>query len=696
MLDTQQSGDFRDAERTLRDVVALSTLPAIWLGADPLRIVESLAAALYTIVGADFVYVCLQGDADHDPIAIAQTGRTETDPALAAEAGPRLLDWTRGHDPDDVMLLPHASGGTLRVTARGLAVDAEYGLIAVGFLNETAPLPVHQLLVNVAATQATTAIENVRLLRSLRRYAGQLRGLTDATSAMLDPAHSVEDALQVITDRAREVIGAHRAVTTLVMPPHADRTIETVSVSSEWSAAEGAQRQPDGELTAPFIGADGAELGVIQLSGKNHGTFAERDTAILLQLTRMAALIIEQRGAAAAERLAIQEAEVARAEAEAASGAKDEFLAMLGHELRNPLAPIQTALQLMRLRGDAGAEHERTVIERQVRHLTRLVDDLLDVSRIAQGKVALKRERLNVAEVVAKGIEMASPLIEQRRHTLDVHVPRTGLHVDGDSLRLAQVVSNLLTNAAKYMEPGGVITLRATASEASVILSVRDTGIGIDPTMLPRIFDLFVQGRQSIARSEGGLGLGLTIVRNLMAMHGGTVSVRSDGVGRGTEVLITLPIAPAEETALATGARGAAGTAAVPSKAVRVLVVDDNDDAANMLVELLTYEGFDVRTAHDGPSAIRVCSEFKPAIALLDIGLPVMDGYELAARLRELPGVGPLHLVAVTGYGQETDRQRSTAAGFHEHLVKPIDLDVLVQVLQTARVSRPNVGTALL
>ena len=383
---------------------------------------------------------------------------------------------------------------------------------------------------------------------------------------------------------------------------------------------------------------------------------------------------------AAQQHAAVEAAEVAKADAEAANRAKDEFLAMLGHELRNPLAPIQTALQLMRLRSDGSAERERSVIERQVKHLTRLVDDLLDVSGIARGKVALKRERIAISDVIAKGIELASPLIEQRRHTLDVHVPRKGLLVEGDALRLAQVMSNLLANAAKYTEHGGTITVVAEPADGNVLVRVADTGIGITPDMLPRVFDLFVQERQTLERSRGGLGLGLAIVRSLVQMHGGTVSAHSEGAGRGAEFVVRLPsAAPAAAVAAATPSLAPSPDVALD---VRILVVDDNDDAAEMLVEALSSRGFEVCEARDGPAAIRIAAEFKPHIALLDIGLPVMDGYELAERLRHLPDGDRLRLCAVTGYAQQADQERSRAAGFDRHFAKPLDLDVLDRALR--------------
>jgi PAS domain S-box-containing protein len=372
-----------------------------------------------------------------------------------------------------------------------------------------------------------------------------------------------------------------------------------------------------------------------------------------------------------------------REAAEAANRAKDEFLAMLGHELRNPLSPILTALQLMRLRGTEGSERERTVIERQVTHLTRLVDDLLDVSRIARGKVELKEELVELAEVVAKAVEMTSPLLEQRTHTLDLEVPRSGLPLRGDATRLSQVVSNLLTNAAKYTPAGGHITVRGAEEQGHVVLRVRDTGIGIAADALPHVFDLFVQERQALDRSHGGLGLGLTIVRNLVEHHGGTVSASSEGRGAGSEFVVRLPRADfAQGSDVPPIAKAQAGIALQASAhAPRVLVVDDNVDAAEMLAAALTAKGHQTRVAHDGPAALLTAATFRPAIAFLDLGLPVMDGYELAARLRELPDLCSMRLIAVTGYGQESDRRRTEQAGFHHHLVKPVDLRAVDNVL---------------
>ncbi len=373
-----------------------------------------------------------------------------------------------------------------------------------------------------------------------------------------------------------------------------------------------------------------------------------------------------------------------RAVAEAATRAKDEFLAMLGHELRNPLSPILTAVQLMRMRGRAGPEVD--LIDRQLRHLVRLVDDLLDVSRITGGKIELRRQRVELASVALRGLETSSPLLEQRRQKVDFKVPAEGLVVDGDPDRLAQVISNLITNASKYSEPGSRVGIAAGRVGSTVELRVVDSGIGIAPEMLDRIFDLFVQQPQALDRSKGGLGLGLTIVRSLIEMHDGTVRARSRGPGRGSEFIVTLPLALPADDLRALPASGVPAAIRAPQdpgmEARRVLIVDDNGDAAHSIAEALTELGHDVHVAHDGPTALTIASRLRPDVCLLDIGLPVMDGYELARRLRDSQHLADgARIIAITGYGQDADRQRSTEAGFSAHVVKPVDLDVLTSVV---------------
>ena len=374
--------------------------------------------------------------------------------------------------------------------------------------------------------------------------------------------------------------------------------------------------------------------------------------------------------------------------AESTSRAKDEFLAILGHELRNPLAPILTALQIMDMRGEEGSIRERAIIARQVKHVVRLVDDLLDVSRITRGNVQLEKRLVEIGAIITNAIEIANPLLEQRKHRLIVDVARRGLLLEADPFRLAQVLSNLLTNAAKFTEPGGTITVSADADEEMIVVRVKDTGMGIEPSLLPRVFDAFAQGGQASDRAQGGLGLGLTIVKSLVALHGGQVEAHSAGHGKGAEFAIRLPALIGSElpnaSTLEPGGevdeRAGAGLRPRPT-GLRVLLVDDNEDAAMLLSELLRMKGHEVVVVHNGAAALQASLTFVPDVALLDIGLPVMDGYELARHFRARQTTHHLRLIAITGYGEAKDRLLSKAAGFDEHLVKPVDVARVCQLL---------------
>jgi PAS domain S-box-containing protein len=360
---------------------------------------------------------------------------------------------------------------------------------------------------------------------------------------------------------------------------------------------------------------------------------------------------------------------------------KDEFLAMLAHELRNPLSPIRNAAQVLHQIGpaDANVQSATEMIQRQVKHLSRLVDDLLDVSRITRGKITLRKEPVELAAVVAQAVEASRPLMEARRHELRVHLPAEAVRVEADTTRLAQVVANLLTNAAKYTPEGGHIQLTVEAGPGEAVIRVRDNGMGMSAELLPHVFDLFTQGDRSLARSEGGLGIGLTLVKSLVEMHGGTVEAHSEGPGKGSEFVVRLPPLPAGALKTAEEEKGRHA----PSPC-RVLVVDDNKDAAESLALLVQVAGHEVRTAHDGPTALEVAKTFRPEVVFLDIGLPRMDGYEVARQLRRQPGLEKVVLAAVTGYGQEEDRRRTHEAGIDEHLVKPVDPTELEKVFAAA------------
>ncbi len=353
-----------------------------------------------------------------------------------------------------------------------------------------------------------------------------------------------------------------------------------------------------------------------------------------------------------------------------AAGAKDEFLAMLAHELRNPLSPIVSALNLLRLQGPAAPSFPwlLEVMGRQVRQLSRLVDDLLDVSRISRGLILLRREPVTVQSALSEAVESVRPLIEAEHHELAISAPDEPLYVYADAVRLTQIFANLMTNAAKYTNPGGHIAVSAQREGPQVVVRVRDTGIGIEKEMLPRIFDVFTQAPRALDRAQGGLGLGLTLVRRLVALHGGSIEVRSEGIGKGSEFEVRLPLtdqpAPAQIPV----------NPAPRANRLRVLIVDDNVDAAELLAEALSLAGHEVAVAHDGPEALQVQARFRPDVGVLDIGLPVMDGYKLATRMRQVSAV-PMRLIALTGYGQSEDRERSARAGFDAHLVKPVEIE---------------------
>lgn len=457
-------------------------------------------------------------------------------------------------------------------------------------------------------------------------------------------AHVNTDAGKRAMDEARELVDA--------------------SVASERSKRDARTRYGESTFVVALVANSMAALTALVL-----GLVLRR---IDRDLRRREDLEAELRRAADGERAARQEADSRRAQAEIADRSKDEFMAMLGHELRNPLAPILTALQLLELRAGNAFERERTIIERQVKHMVRLVDDLLDVSRITRGKIELAQAPVQISEVIAKAIEMLGPLVEERQHSVTLAVP-LGLYVVGDEIRLAQVMANLIANAAKYTEKGGRIEISAERRDGDIVVAVRDNGVGIAPEMLPRVFDMFVQERQAPDRARGGLGLGLAIVRSLVVMHGGSVSAHSDGAGKGSCFTVRLP--ETEHAIAAADARDARPAPAAPDRGISVLVVDDNADALELLSETLEVVGYRVMRAVDGPSALVQATKQMPSIALLDIGLPVMDGYELAERLLQLEGAGDLQLVAVTGYGQENDRERSRRAGFVAHLVKPVRIE---------------------
>ena len=436
----------------------------------------------------------------------------------------------------------------------------------------------------------------------------------------------------------------------------------------------------------PILSSTDAVLGTFgtYFFEKREPTDAERQ--LVAVVARTAALAIERARDVAAR--AAAEARLREQDRK-----KDEFLATLAHELRNPLAPIRTGLHLLGLAiSDEEAARTRDRMERHLGHLVRLVDDLLDLSRVTLGRIELKKERVDLRAALESAIDATRSQLESRGHELTVDVPDEPLLVEADPTRIAQVFSNLVDNAAKYTPPGGHIRVEVEVEVAGerepdrsrVRARVRDDGMGIAPEMLPDVFDMFTQGGQSIERPQGGLGIGLTLVRRLVEMHGGTGSAASDGAGRGSSFVVELPLAAAARAGEPESARGARGGRRA-SRGHRILVVDDNVDGAEMLAMLLEHAGNQTRLAHTGPAALVAAADFHPDVVFLDIGLPGIDGYEVAKRLRADPTSPKPYIVALTGWGAEEDRRQARSAGFDDHLVKPVDAAQVDAALERAQ-----------
>jgi len=547
-------------------------------------------------------------------------------------------DWARAEG------LESFAGWPLVVEGRVVGVMAMYARHA---LSETTlgtfAAAARQVAVGIQRKRAEEEVG--RLLARERARAERLATLAGA-SASINSAMTGQSVAGVVCAEARRILPADAA------------EIVTAEVGTVPAAA----------LAAPLVGRGGRSWGTLCLT-RGGAPFDDEDRAVLAQLVHLATVAFDN----------------ARLYEELRDGdrRKDEFLATLAHELRNPLAPIRNALRIMRLaHGDTAAtDHGRALIERQMDQIVRLVDDLLDVSRISRGKLQLRRARLQLATVLEAALETSRPLIEDAGHALEVAIPDEPLWLDGDATRLAQVFLNLLNNAAKYTRDRGRIWLSAERAGDVVVVRVRDTGIGIPARMLPRVFEMFTQVEErSLQRTEGGLGIGLTLVKELVEMHGGTVVAHSDGPGTGSSFEVRLPLAaaptsePAPESPREQQPSG--------GRPRRVLVVDDNRDAVESLAILLEMMGYEVRTAGDGLEAVAETQAFSPEVVLLDIGLPVLNGYEAAERIRTLEGGARVVLVALTGWGQEEDRRRSREAGFDHHLVKPVDPDALEALLR--------------
>jgi signal transduction histidine kinase len=557
--------------------------------------------------------------------------------------------------------------------SQAFAAKLGAGVLVVFAVSPSLPLDdAYRAFVKQIVTSIQSAVERSEALRSRARVEGERRNLLlqapVATALLTGPKHRYELANERYVQMVgREVVGKdHREAFPEIAGAALSDELDRVYATGTPFVAQA--------LLVPL-----AVAGVLEDHYFRFNLEPLRDDrgvvygmmCVALDVTeQVRARLVLERGTEERDRLLTQ--------LKAANRAKDDFLAMLGHELRNPLAPILTATELLRRRSILADSREVDVIRRQASHLAGLLDDLLDVARVAAGKISLAKRRVALHDVIGQAVEMGSPLLEKKRHTLRVDVPKE-LSIVGDRGRIAQVFANLVTNAAKFTDPGGNITIRATREGDRVVARVTDDGIGIPPDQRAHLFDAFFQLSRGDGRSEGGLGLGLALVKSLVELHGGEVAVESNGAARGSTFRVTLP---ADMGANAEPAPRSASSAATRAhddapRARRILLVDDNEDLAELAAELLRQAGHLVAVAHDGPSALTLAAHFRPEVAVLDIGLPVMDGYALASELRVALGGEAPRLIAVTGYGQAIDREQSRRAGFAAHLVKPVDFDAL-------------------
>ncbi|QYF94389.1 PAS domain S-box protein [Massilia sp. PAMC28688] len=550
--------------------------------------------------------------------------------------------------------------------------------------------------------------ELARRLATERRHFAILSKVA-AASHQLHSATTVEDMARQLVEMVRDILEVHQAAISISSGEQPAQAITACSRSDQYAAARPADGAPgldalmgaagrtlrltraqlvrqleaagapalpgqlpqQGVLAVPLLASDGTRIGLLQASDRREGDFTEEDEAILTQLAAIAASGFEN------ARLYASLQDQHRH--------KDEFLAMLAHELRNPLAPIRTAADVLAMAtpDQARVRQMSGVIGRQVSHMSALVDDLLDVSRVTRGLIELADDELDVRHLVREAIEQAQPMVEARGHTLTVVLCPQPAQVRGDSKRLVQVLANILNNAAKYTPRGGTIEMRTESTADTVTLQVTDNGSGIAPDLQPYVFDLFSQAKRNSDRSQGGLGIGLALVKNLVELHGGSVTCFSSGAGTGSRFTVSLPRLVVQGPRAA-GARETASEA-VPGQPVRILLVDDNIDAAHTLACYLEAAGHEVMVEHAGAPALTRARVHLPHVCILDIGLPDMDGHALAARLRDLPHMSGVMLIAVTGYGSELDKEKSLAAGFDHHLVKPVDVRLLPALFEQAR-----------
>lgn len=705
--------------RCVRDLVALSTLPAAWMHSAPLGIVESLAEVLLRMLKLDLAYVRVP-QISGARLEAGCTRQSATLHGRGVELGHTLETQLvfDGFDPPRTILDPD-DGVPLRVALAAIGHDRDCGWLVAASRRPGFPTADEQLLLSVAANQLAMVLQRRSAEDLLREEAETLETL-NRIGVALAAELNLERVVQQVTDAATQLSGAQFGAffynvqnangesyqlytlsgatresfakfpmprnTAVFSPTFTGTAIvrsDDIRKDPRYGNNSPHHGLPEGHLpvasylAVPVVSRSKEVIGGLFFGHSQPSVFTERAERLVAGIAAQAAIAIDnvrlyERLRDSAERLAESDRR------------KDEFLATLAHELRNPLAPMRNALKLMQLapdRREIGVQAE-ALIGRQLSHLLRLVDDLLDLSRISLGKIELHRARVDLAEVMQSAIETAHPHIDQSRHTLDVSLPTDSIVLEGDAVRLAQVFANLLNNASKYTEPGGRLSLAAERHGNEVEVVVRDNGIGIPSEMLPRVFDMFTQADSSLEKSHGGLGIGLTIVKRLVELHGGNVEARSEGRGRGSEFIVRLPLvesaSPIQPVSIANGTSAAAC-------ARRVLVVDDNTDAAASLALVLEMLGHETGVTADGPTALAMAESFCPDLVLLDIGLPGMNGFDVCQRMRAQPWGRSAIFVALSGWGQNEHKQRARAVGFDHYFIKPIDPDELQRLLGTMR-----------
>lgn len=665
-------------DQSLRDVVALATLPAVWHGAEPRRIAESLAASLFTTINPEFVYVCLDDGPGKPRIAVAQTGRHQTNLALANNLDSVLLDWVREHDPDELLLLPNPAEATpLRVVVRPLGFHAELGVIAAGFSGSDSPTASDHLLLNVGASQAASAIQNAQLLRSLRESEERFRMLADNISQLAwtcDVLGHVTWYNQRWLDYTGMTFEEMRGWNwkKVLRPDYVERVFARVERSAETGEPW--------EDTFPLRGHDG-----------NYRWFLSRAVQIRDKQDNVVCWF--------GTNTDIEDLRQAREAAENANRVKDEFLATVSHELRTPLNAI-LGWSHMLMRGNLNEEtvaRGLEIIARNAMAQNQLISDLLDVSRIVSGQLRFESGVVELIPVIEAAVETVRPAANAKGVELRLNLDPVGGMVSGDSVRLQQVVWNLLTNAVKFTSSEGFVEVSLKLQDASVAIVVSDNGEGINAEVLPHIFDRFRQAESTTKRQHGGLGLGLAITRHLVEAHGGTIRAASSGSGKGATFTVTFPVIGLTKEESVSGRLDAGDESldhppATILRGLRVLVVDDEEDARELLIMLLTQSGATVNAAPTVRAALEILDQWKPDVLVSDIGMPGEDGYDLIRTVRMLKPEkgGAIPALAVTGYASTEHATRALAAGYQKHMAKPVSPTELVSKIASL-VSFPQI-----